>query len=143
MPSSAATWMACATHALVNQLEHRRRGGGRPLMKSIEMVAKTLDHTGHFGGWNHDMSWHRVSLTFTKKPPSLRRHGAHVQKRSIPARHRPLQSSCREPTARSAQARKAKPPPSKSAVPNAGAEGIGAEGFSSVPHGQVSAFSAK
>ncbi len=47
-------------------------------MKSIEMVAKTLDDTGHFGGWNLDISWHRVSLTFTNEPPSHRRQCAHV-----------------------------------------------------------------
>src|SRR6478609_576027 len=40
-----------------NQLEHHHRRGGRPLMKSIEMVAKTLDDTGHFGGWNHEIHW--------------------------------------------------------------------------------------
>ena len=27
-------------------------------MKSIEIVAKTLDDTGHFGRWNLDISWH-------------------------------------------------------------------------------------
>jgi hypothetical protein len=37
-------------------------------MKSIEIVAKTLDDTGHFGGWNHEIYWHRVSLTFTNEP---------------------------------------------------------------------------
>jgi DNA-binding CsgD family transcriptional regulator len=47
-------------------------------MKSIDMVAKTLDDTGHFGGWNLDISWHRVSLTFTNEPPSHRRQCAHV-----------------------------------------------------------------
>jgi hypothetical protein len=31
------------------------------------MVAKTLDDTGHFGGWNLDISWHRVSLTLYKR----------------------------------------------------------------------------
>ena len=41
----------------------------------------------------------------------------------MPPRHRPLQSSCREPTARFARPRAAKPLPSKLAVPHAGAEG--------------------
>jgi len=29
------------------------------------MVAKALDDTGHSGGWNHEIHWHRLSLTFT------------------------------------------------------------------------------
>ena len=58
----------------VNQLEHHRHRGGRPLMKSIEMVTKTLDDAGHFGGWNLEIFWHHVSLTFTNEPPSHRRH---------------------------------------------------------------------
>jgi hypothetical protein len=36
-------------------------------MKSIEMVAKTLDDAGHFGGWNHQIFWHRVYLTFAHR----------------------------------------------------------------------------
>src|SRR5262249_4315712 len=46
----------------VDQLEHRRHRRGRPLMKSIEVMAKTLDDTGHFGGWNQQIFWHRVYL---------------------------------------------------------------------------------
>ena len=39
-------------------------GEGLPLdYRDLEMVAKTLDDTGHFGGWNHEIFW-RVSLVY-------------------------------------------------------------------------------
>ena len=92
-------------------------------MKSIEMVAKTLDDTGHFGGWNLDICWHRVSLTFTNEPPSRRRHAltfGNVQFPLVIAHCSPAAAS-RQRVPRSPVA--AKPPPSKLAVRHAGAEG--------------------